>query len=314
MPFLALAPATRDARLALGAARWTALLLKRPDLQPAVALQQQLIGRLVDVLETLEHGKLPKLSLPGKYLAAKLARGTPALAGEPIPLPVALLTKTLTELCRILEVGGAGSAAGHIRSAIQDQRIDAGSLLGASVARDQEAIRTGAAHLDLAADLLWLAAELAVSPFAHALNHRLFSSSADSSLAEALAAWPHGYCPACGSWPALAERVKSDRGLRCSFCALAWTPNRPGCAYCGEQGDRFDTLGESRAAHAEICGACGSYLKVVPSAELLPFPLIAIADLETMEIDVAAMERGFSRPALKDFRQLSDRREPLAGL
>jgi hypothetical protein len=316
MPFLALAPATRDARLALAASRWKKLLLERPDLQPAVALQQQLIGHLVDLLDTLEHGKLPRLSLPGKYLAAKLKRGTPALAGEPVPLPVALLTRTLIELCRILAVGGAGPAADHIRGAIEDQKIDAGSLLGASFARDQSAIRTGAAHLDLAADLLWLAAELAVSPFAHALNQRLLSSSGDASLSGALAAWPHGYCPACGSWPALAEHMRGDRVLRCSFCALAWAPDRPGCAYCGTDGDTFGAIGAagSSASNAEICRACESYLKVVQGAEPLPFPLIAIADLETTGLDIAAMERGFSRPALKDFRQSADGREPLAGL
>ena len=77
MPFVALAPASRESRLALAAARWTALLEAQPDLAPAVALQRRLIGLVVDLAEVIEHGRLPKLSLPPKYLAAKLARGVP---------------------------------------------------------------------------------------------------------------------------------------------------------------------------------------------------------------------------------------------
>jgi hypothetical protein len=42
-------------------------------------------------------------------------------------------------------------------------------------------------------------------------------------------------------------------------------------------------------------------MKTVDASELSPFPLIAIADLETMDLDMAAMERGYSRPPLKDF-------------
>ena len=42
------------------------------------------------------------------------------------------------------------------------------------------------------------------------------------------------------------------------------------------------------------------YLKTVDLPELSPFPLLAIADLETMDLDVAAMEHGYTRPALKD--------------
>jgi hypothetical protein len=33
----------------------------------------------------------------------------------------------------------------------------------------------------------------------------------------------------------------------------------------------------------------------------LPFPLLALADLESMDLDIAAMQRGFARPAIKQF-------------
>jgi hypothetical protein len=35
----------------------------------------------------------------------------------------------------------------------------------------------------------------------------------------------------------------------------------------------------------------------------LPFPLVALADLDSMDLDMAAMQAGFSKPALKQFTQ-----------
>jgi hypothetical protein len=305
MPFVALAPASRESRLALAATRWTTILEARPDLAPAVALQRRLIGLVVDLAEVIEHGRLPKLSLPPKYLAAKLARGVPVLTGEPIPLPVAALKPTLLRLCEELSRGGAGEAGDHIRSALVETRMDAGSLLTASLARDHKVIRAGGERLGLAADLLWLVAELTVSPFAHALQRTWLDASAgEMTLSTALASWTHGYCPACGSWPALAEIARGHRVLRCSFCALAWEVPPSTCIYCGKGGESFVTtapVAEPHDRHVEICSACAGYLKTVDTEELLPFPLVAIADMGTLELDMMALERGASRPSLKEF-------------
>jgi len=303
MPHVALAPASRSSRLAVAAARWEVILANRPDLEPALALQKRLLGIVVELTETVEQRPLPRLSLPPRYLAAKLVRGTPALAGEPIPMPVSLLSPALLSLCDALAQGGAGEAAVHIASMIKEGRMDAGTLLNASVSRDQQAIRTGAVHRGLSPDLVWLVAELAASPYVYALQRALFAS-ADETLRAALADWNRGYCAACGSWPALAEVVAGHRVLRCSFCALAWELTVYACVYCGEDGEPFVTAApdeERKDRRVEVCGACAGYLKTVDTTELSPFPLLAIADLETMDLDVAAMEHNYARPPMKEF-------------
>jgi FdhE protein len=271
----------------------------------AVALQRRLLALMFDLIEAVNRTRLPKLSLPPKYLAAKLERGVPALTGEPVPLPVALLRPTLLQLCAELGAGGAGEPADRIRAALAEGQLDAGSLLVASFARDQTAIRTGAVHRGLAPDLLWLVAELATGPFAHALQHSIFAAPAGLAppLAAALAAWTQGYCPACGSWPALVETAGGRRTPRCSFCAAAWELPPGACLYCGQGGDTWERLFPPGRTdrHVEACGACRGYVKAVDVAELSPFPLLAITDLETMDLDLLAMERRFGRPALKEF-------------
>src|SRR5437762_399984 len=66
--------------------RWLAIAAARPDLTPALDLQRRLLRIVVDVANALDAGRLPRLSLPPRYVAAKLARGVPLIAGEPIPL------------------------------------------------------------------------------------------------------------------------------------------------------------------------------------------------------------------------------------
>jgi FdhE protein len=247
---------------------------------------------------------MPRLSLPPRYLAAKLARGVPAFSGEPIPLPVPRLTASLGKLCDQLALGGAGDVASRIRAAVDEGSLDAGSLFTASLARNQAAIREGASPRWVAPDLVWLVGELTVSPVAYALQRTLFATTTDETLGGALARWSNGYCPACGSWPALAEVVDSHRVLRCSFCATAWELPTYACVYCQEAGEPFTAAApdeDRKDRRVELCKTCTGYLKTVDLPELSPFPLLAIADLETMDLDVAAMEHGFARPALREF-------------
>jgi hypothetical protein len=304
MPYVTIQAFSRENLLETARQRWQVIRHARPDLEPALALQQELLTRLIDLAAALAAGRLPRLSLPPKYLAAKLTRGVPALAGEPIPLPVPFLTPTLFQLCDALARGGAGDAATHIRESLEGGKLEPASLLAASMHRDQPALRTGAVHRGLSPDLMWLVAELAVSPFAHALQRMLFGALGACDLRDALDAWPHGYCPACGSWPAVGEVAGGHRTLRCSFCSCAWELKTYACIYCGNSGESFVTAApdaERKDRRLEVCAGCGGYLKTIDVPELSPFPLLSISDIETTDLDIAAMEHGYARPALTDF-------------
>jgi FdhE protein len=307
MPLVIVTQPAPEALQEISTRRWDDLRAARPDLIPAVDLQQHLLNIVVAAAQAIE-GKLPRLSLPPKYLAAKLVRGVPIFSGEPIPLPVHVLKASFLQLCDALAAGGAGEAAEHIKTAVADGHMEAGSLLTASLSRNQEAIRTGAIHRGLAPDLVWLLAELAASPFAHALQRALLAprSPLESSavMEEAKRGWSHGFCAVCGSWPALAEFADGHRVLRCSFCAAAWELNEHSCIYCGDSSETFVTAApneERKDRRVEVCGACQGYLKTIDVPALSPFPLLAIHDMETMDLDLAAMEHGYSRPPLKDF-------------
>src|SRR5579871_6214942 len=101
MPVILVRQPPPDELRAISTDRWEGLRAARPDLAPAVDLQQNLLAIVTTAADALE-GKLPRLSLPPKYLAAKLGRGVPLLAGEPIPIPLHVLKRALLELCDAL--------------------------------------------------------------------------------------------------------------------------------------------------------------------------------------------------------------------
>ena len=306
MSYVPVSPALRPDVLHSAERRWRSIRESQPALAPAVDLQRRLLSLVLDLADTLAQGSMPRLSLPPKYLAVKLTRGVPVMTGEPIPLPTAILAPPMVAMCEALAEGGAGDAARHIGSALSGGTIEPGSLLTASLTRDQNVIRTGATHRGLSPDLLWLVGELAVSPFVHLLQRTLFSN-ATGDFGAALDHWDRGHCPACGSWPALAECVGGHRTLRCSFCWSAWERTTYSCIYCDESGEKFVTTApneEHKDRRLEVCGACGGYLKSVDRPELSTFPLLSISDIETTDLDIAAMEHGYGRPAMKDLKGL----------
>ena len=106
------------------------------------------------------------------------------------------------------------------------------------------------------------------------------------------------------------QSIDGSRQLRCSFCALAWALRSHRCIYCGNAGEDWVAAapdvnrGQRRV---ELCAACASYTKVIDVSEMTPFPLLAIEDLASIDLDRGAMERRYARPGLYDL----DAIEPL---
>jgi FdhE protein len=282
--------------------RLAELTARRPDLAAAAALQETLLGRMIGLSGRLSaESQATDMRALTPEAITRLKQSVPALRGDAVKVPTRLLAPELTALCDALAEGGAGDPARHISAALQNGRIDPGSLLSASFRRDQAAIRSFGNHASLSPDLLWLVGELAVGPFAHTVQVNVFD---DETARSARNGWDRGYCPACGSWPAFAELTGGTRHLRCSFCAAAWQPSVCRCVYCAEEGPAFSLAApdeESPAWRLELCAACGGYLKSIEAASPSRYPLQAVDDMETTPLDIAAMNRGYLRPPLLEF-------------
>jgi FdhE protein len=283
--------------------RLAGLAATRPDLDRALELQRTLLGRQIDMLDLFRQGGVPGVSLPPRYLAAKLKKSIPALHGEPIPLPAHVLELSAREYAEHLAKGGAGDTAAAVCRALDTRALDAAALISACFGRDQRRVRFIAAQHSISPDIAWLVAELAVAPFAHLLQCQALASP---DAADSVRAWDRGYCPACGSWPAVAEVIAGRHALRCSFCAASWEVSSYRCIYCSNDSDAFITAApnaEQPGRRLQMCNACGAYLKVLELTSPTEFPLVAIEDLASMDLDMMAIERKYMRPALPEIKK-----------
>jgi FdhE protein len=187
----------------------------------------------------------------------------------------------------------ASAAAGSLRRYRPSAEM-AVELVTAAVRQDSAELGALAAAAGVDGAALGSIAHLATVPLLHSCS-RLLEDRLPPF-------WPDGYCPVCAAWPLLAERRGLDRTrqLRCGRCAVEWQIQWLCCVYCGERDHR--RLGSlvpeegGEVLKVEICHTCGGYLKSVATLQRIPTIELLLRDLETVELDLVAVDRGYGRP------------------
>jgi FdhE protein len=114
------------------------------------------------------------------------------------------------------------------------------------------------------------------------------------------AGWEHGFCPLCGSLPAMGELYGDDgkRRLHCATCATVWDFPRLRCTFCGnddpDQLEYFTAEGEG-AYRVDVCRQCSCYLKTVDSRQTGSALPMDMEDIATVHLDLLAQREGFTR-------------------
>jgi FdhE protein len=172
-------------------------------------------------------------------------------------------------------------------------------LMGASVRQQEDEITALAAERELSAGALASVTHLAALP--------VLRSSGQALQGRTPPHWPHGYCPICAAWPIFAERRGLDRSrrLRCGRCAAEWAVEWLYCIYCGERDHErlayLEPEGRGEMLRVETCSRCKGYLKSISSLQGFPAFELLLQDLETVELDLVALDRGYQRPQLSGF-------------
>jgi formate dehydrogenase accessory protein FdhE len=123
-----------------------------------------------------------------------------------------------------------------------------------------------------------------------------------SALPRPAAEWRQGVCPGCGQGPALAELrgLEQGRFLRCGWCAAGWEVPRQFCPRCGTTDYRhlayLQIEGEESRRRVAVCHACHGYVKTVNVLTGPPPVGVLVNDVATLDLDLAAAERGFGAP------------------
>ena len=194
-----------------------------------------------------------------------------------VPARVKVERQALERLCESVMPGSPADAPAVFRAALEGDEARLAALAGDA---DPDAFRAVAALLPV--------------PLLHACARRW--------AARIPGGWAKGYCPVCGHWPAFAEvcGVERTRALRCGQCGSAWRMHSLTCAYCGlADHERLASLVPEQpmaSAALEVCNRCRGALKVLTRLRPCSPAEVMLEDLASVELDLAAAERGYRRP------------------
>jgi FdhE protein len=113
--------------------------------------------------------------------------------------------------------------------------------------------------------------------------------------------WLKGYCPVCGSLPALLFLLgEGERKGYCSWCGSTWGLHRFQCPYCDNR--HHESLGyfytEAEPFYrVQYCRICKNYFKLIDTRERLDFPYLPLEEWTTLHLDLLAQEAGWKLAA-----------------
>jgi FdhE protein len=259
---------------------------ERPSLAGPIAV-------LRDILPHLYESPIPDppLSLSRNEAAAKLAGGVPLLRGETMSLDRKSFQQRWWRVCEVLQRHG-NPAAEALAKALGEGRLDGEEIVREVLAGRPEAVHARADELGLDAGLTATVLRLTLFPWLTRVNASL-APLRDSTH------WEQGYCPTCGSWPLLGEYrgLDQSRYLRCGLCAVGWEVPRLLCPFCGtrdhEKLGYFYPEGQQTRYRVTTCEACRGYIKMTTTLLALNPPQLLLTDVITLDLDLAAAERGY---------------------
>jgi FdhE protein len=259
----------------------------RPEYRPWLALLAEAERALRDPLWA--HG----VSVRTDAASSRPASQAPRLDGAVIAVEARGADRFVRHLFQRAALAGGPAS---LRVAARDENLDALSVLEAAVCQDASGLEGWGRRLRVSAAVLSTMAGLAATPLLHACRRTWQEAGPPLG-------WTQGYCPVCGAWPTVAEAqgLERRRQLRCGRCGSDWPTMWLSCPYCGN-GDHSAlgslTVGESglETRKIETCLLCRGYLKILTTLQATPPEAIAFVDLATIELDVAALERGYARP------------------
>jgi formate dehydrogenase maturation protein FdhE len=263
-----------------------------PDLSKMVRLYEAILPLLRDA----DLHVAPVFMTP-EQAQAKMAKGLPLLHDIDLEIDDEAALELMLLLARAVEQSNENDQARQIRSALEEHRLDAGSLLTCTATGDRNAVTSIARHLNLNADLVWTLAQNTLRPALRVWCRQLAHLSGGIP-------WQKGSCYVCGAAATLAELQGNNlaKHLRCGQCGADWQFPRLQCMYCGNEDHHtlkhFYTESHLDTMRVEVCDKCHGYLKVMTSFAPTAPEMLAIEDLATLHLDTIAVARGYEHGAI----------------
>jgi FdhE protein len=261
----------------------TALDVEHPEWRPLLAV----------IVETLREAQRPQWT--GFVPALKHAGqgGRPLLDGAVISVAPRVVGRWIRQL--LTAAAAAGTEVGPLVKALTTRRVDPLLVFEAVLSQDVQRLDELARAVKDDRGVVQGLAPLIAGPMLQACR-RTWADRVP-------AGWAYGYCPICGSRPALAEirGLNGTRYLRCGCCGADWRIEWLRCPFCGESDhEKLGSLLSANRLDREtiaVCDGCQGYVKTITTLTPIRPEHVVLQDLATLALDVAALGHDYRRPA-----------------
>ncbi len=243
--------------------------------------------------DSANQTRIEPLEISADALALKVKEGFPLIDISQFAIDSRAAAALFKNLCEIVQQasGAMSESAKKIAEAVEAGKLDLNALFAAFLKSDETFFQKVSDELKIDKKTLGFIVYSSVKPSLARCAKQL------SSYLDKNQPWEKGYCPICGSLPAIS--IFEENGKRffcCSFCWHKWATKRIFCPFCDNTDHNalhyFEI--ESEEEHRlDVCDKCGKYIKTVDTRktdrEIYP-PLEYIS---TPHLDIKAAETGF---------------------
>jgi FdhE protein len=243
-----------------------------------------MVDLLVETIYAKEDINISEVMFDLAEIETNFKKGKPVFDNSTIPVDVSQARETYFSLVEKTEVN-LGKNSDGLRRIMTDSESKTSQLFKESLKEDSKTLRLACENHGVDPHVARLLLRIALRP---SLRKMATKVAEEINLTN----WSHGYCPVCGSVPAIAKLDGESEGrtLLCSLCETSWAYPRLLCPFCENvnQEDLHYLYSEDEIGlRMDICNCCQGRIKTFdthyPSGVIIP----ALDELVTSHLNMA---------------------------
>jgi FdhE protein len=240
-----------------------------------------------------ENTHLEPVHIPEDLLSVKKEEGFPLISTTDFVVDTEAAEALMRKLCQLaVEANEVLAETGpKIVDALDKGSLDASTLFSNILKEDDTYYDDAAGRLHIDKTILAFAAYNSIKPSVSLCAEQL------ATYLDKDTQWGKGYCPICGSPPALSilRGEGGERSLLCSFCGHEWRTRRIYCPFCNNNDQKtlhYFFSEQEKDYRVDVCDRCKKYIKTV-DVRKIQRPLHPLVEqISTLHLDILAQEQG----------------------
>jgi FdhE protein len=239
-----------------------------------------------------KHIHLQPIKIPEDLLSVKRKEGFSLITRKDFTLDIKASEALLRQICRLAGEANEVLAPTSLKlmEFLNKGTVDAPTLLSKTLSEDDIYFDETAKSLEIDKEVLLFIAHESIRPSLSLCAEQLATYLGKNTR------WEKGYCPVCGSPPALSIlRGEGERFLFCSFCGHEWHSQRIYCPFCEnkEQATLHYFFSEEEEEYrVDVCDQCRRYIKAIDTRKIKRPMYPFIEQVATLHLDIIAQNQG----------------------